>query len=675
MSSLSFTRSLTRLSTLLAAVVCLTAVPLIGQQPTGEAWQIVTPFQATLVSASNGALIGEIGRELRTNVSIHTLPKYVGQAFVAVEDQRFYQHNGVDLIGIAGALKDNLLGGHRGASTITQQLVGNMHPDIIDRTDKSLDRKLREQSAAREMERHYTKEQILEAYLNQISFGHRYFGIESAAQHYFGKPASQLTLAEAATLAAMPKGPALYNPITHPDHARERRNLVLALMAQQGYITHAQATAAAATPIVTVEDEGMAAPAQYIVDVVRTQALRAGVPVDAGGYHITTSVDPLLQRAATEALQEEATAVEGQPNYPHPRFGTTTNDYLQGAVVVIDPTTGDVLALVGGRDYARSPFDRAVDGMRQPGSSFKPIVYATALTDSIASNTLMGDTAIAVPLPNGTYYRPEDDDHRYLGPITLREALAKSRNIVAVELWQRLGPDSVISTARRMGITSPIAPVPASAIGASAVQPLNLISAYTTFANLGTPVQPRFIYRIEDAAGKVVMAPPIRALPPALDPRTSFVMRDMMRDVVEHGTATAVRRYVSSQIPVAGKTGTTNDNTDVWFIGMTPDLVAGVWLGFDAPKPIMKGAFGGSLAAPVWGKIMEKYYAAHGMRHSDWTPPIGVISAELDRATGQLATATTPTDRRYTEYFVEGTEPTSLKLDPSTVFQRGALVF
>src|SRR5665213_1140024 len=227
------------------------------------------------------------------------------------------------------------------------------------------------------------------------------------------------------------------------------------------------------------------------------------------------------------------------------------------SVDAMDPNTGDVRALVGGRDYSRSSYDRAIDGMRQPGSSFKPIVYATAVADSMAPTTMVADTAIKILLPNGTYYRPDDDDHRYLGMITLREALAKSRNIVAVELGQQLGMDSVIATARRMGITSPIAPVPASAIGASTVQPLNLVSAYTTFANLGTPVTPRFIYRIQDPTGKIVFTQAVHALAPALDPRVTFVTRDMMRDVVDRGTATSVRKYIPASVPVAGKTGTT----------------------------------------------------------------------------------------------------------------------
>ncbi|MFI5238678.1 MAG: penicillin-binding protein 1A [Gemmatimonadales bacterium] len=660
-----------------ASAVLLLVTPVHAaraQGSSGEPWQINSLPQSSLVFANDVSLIAEIGREMRTSISIRTLPKYVGQAFIAVEDQRFYQHNGVDLIGIAGAIKDDIMGDRRGASTITQQLVGNMHPDVINRNDKSIERKFREQQAAREMEKHYNKEQILEGYLNDISFGHGYYGIESAARHYFGKPAARLTLAEAATLAAMPKGPAIYDPVLHPDRARERRNTVLALMAQQHYITQADAHAAQASPVVTAPDWGMPTPARYYVDVVRIQATRAGFPVMSGGYRIYTGLDPLLQTAATDALREQADAIESAGGYRHQTMASG-NDYLQGAVIAMDPNTGDVRALVGGRDYSRSSYDRAVDGMRQPGSSFKPIVYATAVADSMAPTTMLADTAIRIPLPNGSYYRPDDDDHRYLGMITMREALTKSRNIVAVELGQKLGMDSVIATARRMGITSPIAPVPASAIGASTVQPLNLVSAYTTFANLGTPVTPRFIYRIQDPTGKVVYTQPVHALAPAFDPRVAFVTRDMMRDVVDHGTATSVRRYVPASVPVAGKTGTTNNNTDAWFIGITPGLVAGVWMGFDRPTPMGSGAAGGSYAAPVWGRMVAKYLDERGTRDVTWEPPIGVISADFDRTTGQMATPLTPPAKRYTEYFVEGTEPDSLKLDPRVVFSGGALVF
>jgi len=644
--------------------------------------------QASLVLARDGSLIGEIGKEIRTSISIKSLPAYLPHAFVAVEDHRFYQHDGVDVVGIAGALKDNIFGERRGASTITQQLVGNMHPTLIDRTDRSLGRKLNEQAAAREMEKHYTKDQILEAYLNQIPFGHGWYGVESAARHYFGKSASKLTLAEASALAAMPKGPALYDPLKYPDRVRQRRNVVLSLMADQGYITQAQATAAQATPIITTPNGGYSAYSPWFVDVVRVQAMREGIPVAQGGYRIYTSLDPVLQNAATSALLEETASVEAQPGYAHPKYargaatqsGRATTDYLQGMVVALDPASGDVKALVGGRDYADSHFDRAVDGMRQPGSSFKPIVYAAAIADSITPNTMFADTALAITLPNKTIYRPENADNQYMGTISLRDALAMSRNVVAVQLGMKLGMDSIAQLAHRMGLNSVIAPYPSSAIGASAVQPLDLVATYTTFANLGTPVEPRFIYRIEDRNRKVVLQREVRALAPALDPRVTYVVRDMMRDVVERGTASSIRRYLPASIPVAGKTGTTNDNSDVWFIGLTPDVVAGVWLGFDKPTSIAAGAGGGSLAAPVFGKMLARYYASKpellsSRDAAQWVPPLGVIMGELDRDTGQLATDQTPADRRYTEYFVEGTEPAPLRADPWKLFGWGPIVF
>ncbi|MBA3406396.1 MAG: PBP1A family penicillin-binding protein, partial [Gemmatimonadaceae bacterium] len=597
--------------------------------------------------------------------------------------QRFYQHDGVDVVGIAGAIKDNILGDRRGASTITQLLVGNMHPDIVDRTDKTLGRKLREQAAAREMEKRYSKEQILEAFLNQISFAHGYFGIESAARHYFGKSATNLSLAEAATLAAMPKGPELYEPVRNPARVRERRNTVLAVMAQQRFITAAQARAAQATPLVTAPNYGIAVPAPYYVNVVKIQAQRSGVPINSGGYRIFTALDPALQTAAISALAEGTAEVEARAGYRHPTAGSSSagSDYLQGLVVAIDPTTGDVRALIGGRDYGDSQFDRAVDARRQPGSSFKPIVYAAAIADSIPPNAIVGDTAISIQLPNGSFYRPDNSDNEYMGALTLREALSKSRNVVAVQLGQQVGMDSISALARRMGLQSPVAQVPSSAIGASVVQPLDLVAAYTTFANLGTPVEPRFLHRIEDRTGRVVYSAPVRALPPALDQRATFVVRDMMRDVVERGTASSIRRYLPASVPVAGKTGTTNDNTDVWFVGLTPDIVAGVWLGFDKPKTITPGAAGGSLAAPIWGRMMARYYAsstgrAASERSADrWTPPLGVISGELDRVTGQMATLTTPPERRYTEYFVEGTEPEVLRADPWKIFRWGPIGF
>lgn len=650
-------------------------------QSRAEPWRIISPPQASVVLGRDGGIIGYLGKELRFNVSLSSLPSYVPQAFIAVEDQRFYQHDGVDLVGIAGAIKDNLLGDRRGASTITQQLVGNMHPDIVDRTDRSVTRKLREQAAAREMERHYTKAQILEAYLNQIGFGRGYNGIEAASQLYFGKPASRLTLPEAATLAAMPKGPALYDPIRHPSRVRERRNLILSLMAEQRYISLAQAREAQNTPLKVAEGTSIPSQVQYYLDVVRVQAERAGVPVMHGGYRIYTALDPVLQNISAATLREEAAALEAAEGYRHPRMaagegGTgKSSTYLQGLVVMMDPYSGDVRALVGGRDYALSQYDRAVDGMRQPGSAFKPFIYAAAIADSIMPVTLVADTAVAIPLPNGTTYRPRNADRKFLGEMTVREALGMSRNTVAVSLSEDLTMDTVISFARRMGIRSDIDNMPSSALGASVVQPLNLVAAYAPIANLGTTVTPRFIYNIEDGNGDNVYTGLVKNGGRALDPTVAFITRDMLRDVVEKGTGRSVRRYLPASVPAAGKTGTTDENTDAWFIGMTPDLLGGVWLGFDTPTPIGPAAGGGAIAAPIWARIMSKYYAVRPFKGARWDPPIGVIPAEYDRSTRSLATSQTLPENRYTEYFLEGTEPDTLKLDPWRIFKDGPIVF
>ncbi len=651
-------------------LVCLlTAAPLAAQS-TGPAWQIVPQPQSSVVLARDGSFLGDIGRESRVSVPLRTLPRYVGQAFVAVEDQRFYQHDGVDLIGVAGAIKGKLLeritGDHRGgASTITQQLVGNMHPDLIDRRDVSFARKLREQQAAREMEKHYSKEQILEGYINQINFGHGWYGVESASRHYFGKPAARLSLSEAATLAALPKSPVGYDPARFPDRARSRRDLILGLMEEQGMINPADAARARAEPIVTAASNGTSAPAGYFVDAARQAAEHAGVKVAAGGFRVYTTADPALQRAAVKALVEGTNRVERRSDYRHQLLegAVSMDDVLEGMIVAIDPATGDVRALVGGRNYARAPFNRATNALRQPGSSFKPWVYAAALEDTMSAASIVPDTAIAIPLVNGAVYRPGNSDDRYLGPITMREALIHSRNPVAVQLAIQVTPDSVTALAKRTGIHTPVAPVPSSALGASAVRPLDYVAAYTVWANTGSVVEPRIITRIEDATGRVVYQRGPSTPQPVIDPRVAFIVRDMMRDASERGTGAPARALVPHSIQIAGKTGTTNDNVDVWFMGMTSDLVAGVWLGFDRPRTITHGAAGGSLAAPIWGNMMAAYYAGR-QAPAPFAVPEGLVAVELDRATGRMADALTPAEQRYTEYFIPGTEPMPLRLLP-----------
>ena len=687
--------SLTR-STVIRVVVAVIAATSVARaqdsaHKTSEAWQIVQLPQSSLVFARDSSLIGEIGHQMRTSVSLKSLPAYVPQAFIAIEDQRFYEHDGVDVIGVLGAIKGKILRENRGgASTITQQLVGYMHPDIIDRHEISgtagLSRKLREQSAAREMERHYSKQQILEAYLNQINLGRGWFGVEAGARHYFGHSASKLTLAEAATLAGLPKSQPIYDPIGHPDRARERRNLILQKMAEQHFITIDAAEKAKLEPVVTAPNGGMSAASGYFVDAVRQQSERAGIPVMNGGFRVYTTLDPALQRQAVTAVIDGTNRIEQQKGYKHLTQAAAKgnqSDYLQAMAVAIDPLTGDVRALVGGRNYARAPYDRAVQSLRQPGSSIKPIVYAKAIEDSIPANTIVPDTALTIDLPSGDQYKPAEIDGKFWGSMvmregkpvaamTMREGLIHSRNMVAIQLGLRVGMDSVAALAQRLGISTPMVPVPASAIGASEVHPIELVAAYTAFANNGAVVQPRLITHVDDLAGRTIYNRVASTPQQVLDPRVAFIVRDMMRDVAERGSGTAARKAVPDNIPIAGKTGTTNDNVDVWFVGMTPDLVAGVWLGFDKPKPIATGAVGGLLAAPIWGQMMGRYYA--GRSTSGWgPPPDGLVFAELNRDAATIATPDVPLDKRYVEYFLPGTEPQQLRDNPWKVPQWGPL--
>jgi penicillin-binding protein 2D len=655
-------------------VASLAAASVAAAQSSDPAAIIPLP-QSSVVLARDGSVIGEFGRQVRTNVAIASLPRWLPQAFVAVEDQRFYQHDGVDLVGVAAAVKDAMMGNARGASTITQQLVGNMHPDIIDRRDGSIGRKLREQSAARDMERRYSKAQILEAYLNTIHFGRGWHGIDAAARHYFGKPAARVTLAEAATLAAMPKGPALYDPIRFPERVRQRRNLVLSLMAEQNYISVAEKTAAQAVPLVTTNDV-MDASFNYMVNVARVQAERGGVSVRDGGFRVLTTIDPALQRAAAAALRDVIASVEAAPRKRKKKGAPAvapSPGTLQGAVVLLSPLTGEVLALVGGKDFTTSSFDRVIDGRRQPGSSFKPFVYGEALLQGIPANTIVQDTALQLVQQNGKVYSPDNSDGKFLGPLTMREALVQSRNPVAVQLGMQVTIDSVSALAKRMGLDAAIAPYPSSAIGTASVRPLDMATAYGVIANGGALVKPRFVQRVEDRSGRVVWTPRVPAPQYALDNRVAFVLRDMMRDVVERGTATSIRRYIPLRVPVAGKTGTTNGSTDVWFVGMTPDVVGAVWVGYDTPRPIAGGAAaGGTIAAPIFGRALQAYYA--GNRTSiPWTPPPGVLSVELDRDTGLSPTSATLQTKRYLEWFVAGTEPGALPLDVWKLMELGGI--
>jgi tRNA(Arg) A34 adenosine deaminase TadA len=472
-----------------------------------------------------------------------------------------------------------------------------------------------------------------------------------------------------------------YDPARYPDRNRERRNTVLDLMAQQGYITAAQAASAKREPVRTVPNGGIVAVAPWFVDVVRIQAERAGVAVREGGFRIHTTLDPQLQEAAVASLREQLDALEKRPGWRHPtyaRYHATADSgargkpgYLQGVVVAIEPGSGEVRALVGGRDHADSPFDRAVDGQRQPGSSFKPIVYAAALSAGLTANAPVGDTAIAIRLPEGRTYAPDNADEQFLGIVPLREALVRSRNPVAVQLAQLVSIDTVAALARRFGIRSPIARYPSSALGASAVQPLDFVTSYATFANLGVAVEPRLVARVEDRTGKVVWTPPRAAPTLALDPRVAFIVRDMMRDAVERGTATSGAPLRPGAHPGRRQDG--DDQRQRRRVVRRHDArprrrrVARL-----RPAEDDHPRRGRRLARrPIWGQMVARWYAT---APPQLDAPRGAGGGGARPADRLPADSTTPPDRRYTEYFVEGTEPGAAPFTPWSLFRSGPVL-
>jgi len=628
------------------------------------------PKEATRVYAADGSLLHEFAVERRTAVAYADVPQHVIDVFVSVEDHRFWDHGGVDVLRSARAFLDFLIGGYGspGGSTITQQLAGNMFSGAVDRQEISVKRKLREMRVARSLEAAFTKEEILGAYLNQINFDGVY-GIQSAAQYYFDKNASELNLPEAAMLAAMPRAPRAYNPIRNPERALGRRNLVIGVMERQGKLASDEAAAARAYPLLTRGGARGDEPAPYFVEWVRQIMLeRYGMRLYEDGLKIYTTLDRDMQAVADSAVHAQLEWVEGQPGFSAPTYAETrdwpaeelesTNmPYLQGMFVAIDPRTGNVLAMVGGRDFEESEYNRAVQAARQAGSGFKPFVYTAAIASGIPASEVIYDTPIEYPQPDGTIWSPRNFTGRFLGPITMRDALTASVNIVAVKVGQTVGIESVAQWAHRMGISTEIPRVPSTAIGSASVRPIEMAEAYTTFANLGVRVKARPIVRVESVRGEVLWDAPVER-EEVLDEETAWIMVSMLEDVVNRGSGIRVRTVgnVPREIPVGGKTGTTNDLYDTWFHGFTPNLVTSSWVGFDRPSRIRRDAQGGQDAAPINAAVLRWFYERNPAPEP-WHRPDGLVDAAVDRTTGRLATAWCPAELVYTEHYRPGTEP------------------
>ncbi len=633
------------------------------------------PDQASKVYAADGRLITDFGLQRRTVVPLEEMSPAVRAAFLAVEDKRFYQHNGVDWFRMVGAFAragGALLGGERvqGFSTITMQLAGNLWPESIDRRDRSLGRKVREMRVAMEIERNYSKDKILELYLNQIDLGNRAFGVETAAQRYFGKPVRQLNVAEAAMLAAIPKAPSRYNPRRNPDLAVQRRNLVINLLRDDGKLSPASAEAWKAYPLQLSSHSDYAGVGEYFVEYVRQQLeARFGTDLYRAGLRIFTTLDLDLQLIAERSLENQLEAIESGKygRFPHRTYRQYVQNrgdgdppaqspYLQGALVLMEVRTGQVRALVGGRDFEDSKFNRATQALRQAGSTFKPFVYSAAVRAGHPFSELVDDSPLSLEMPGDQpVWEPQNYDNRFEGPMTLRRALYRSRNIPAVRLGMQVGEDAVAGEAAAYGISTRIPRVPSVHIGAADVYVLDMVAAYTGFAGMGVRSVPLSILRVEDRAGNILwqtQSSQVRVM----DREPAWLVLDVLRDVVRRGTAASAVQGQGFSLPAGGKTGTTNDGKDVWFVGFTSELVAGVWMGFDNPAKIMGDAQGGRLAAPTWTAMMRDVYARRTPPPA-WPMPSGLLSERIDEESGYLATPFCPMASITLEYFVPGTEP------------------
>ncbi|KIE43452.1 penicillin-binding protein 1A [Geobacter anodireducens] len=739
------------------------------------------------VFGDGGSLVGEFYLERRTVVPVEKLPRRLVQAFVAAEDSNFYQHKGLDYLGIVRAAVKNLISMRKkeGASTITQQVAKSM----LLTPEKSYARKLKEAILAKRMEERLAKDDILYIYLNQIYLGAGSYGVQVAAETYFGKNVEQLNLAEMAMLAGLPKAPNAYSPIKHLDRARERQAYVLERMVKEGYITQAEADHARATPIVIqsmkkVNSEQSA----YFLEHIRIalEERYGEEQLYKEGLRVYTTMNAEMQKAAYEAVvnglknvdkrqgfrgataylaesavaafcdkvedgidtvslkqgvtyQGVVTAVDSARGDVTVRVGDRTGTLsrknmawagkvqlvsawgkqevkgkflslgsvilvsvvtpdadrkgavfaldqepeAQAAVVALDPLSGAVKAMVGGYDFRKSQFNRALQAKRNPGSAFKPIIYAAALDKGITPATIFDDSPVEYESGKEKAWKPKNYDNIYRGNVTMREALTNSINVVSVKILEQIGVDYAIEYAKKLGITSPLSANLTLALGSSSLTPLELTSAYAVFASGGYRTTPYFITKVEDAEGRtleetappviptfsvmtsaesspldVPPAPPVMAggsattAVPVIAPETAYIMTNLMESVVQSGTGQRARAVGR---PVAGKTGTTNDMKDAWFVGYIPQLVTGVWVGYDQERSLGAGGSGGQAAAPIWTEFMRRAVAGIPSRAFE-TPP-NVTFATINPRTGRLVRE--GSDGAVQECFIAGTEPTA----------------
>jgi len=712
------------------------------------------PSLVTRVYSADQQVIGQFFVERRILVPLDKIPRHLVNVVIAIEDARFFEHRGLDFVGIARAAVTNLLSGRirQGASTITQQLARSLFLS----PKRDFERKVKEALLAIEMEQMLGKEQILELYLNQIYFGHGAYGVQAAAQTYFGKSVGEVTLAEAAYLAGLPKGPSDYSPYYHPQAARRRQVTAIKRMVEEGFISSAEGDRAVEEKVVfkaLTRDE----PAPYFVENLRQRLMASygETMVYKGGLQVYTTLSVPDQQAATAALREGLRQLDKRQGYRGPlRQGASPEEFsmtkisgatiaisvregeivegvvtkvgrdgvmvaargltgkiatedllwakrklrgpdpskhakdtgaktpgelfkvgdvievgvkklakdgvrltleqtpiVEGALLSMDPRTGAVRAMVGGYDFRRSEYNRATSARRQPGSAFKPIIYATAVSQGLSPGTPIVDSAVVYNENDpDMIWRPENYDQKFHGLVTLRDALAHSRNAATVRLLEKIGVQPVLDLAKELGINSPLASDLSLALGSSGVTLQELTAAYGALVDQGVRLEPYVIESVMDANGQVleIHVPEPREV---LSQESAYLITNMMEDVIQQGTAQAAKGMGR---PLAGKTGTTNDFTDAWFVGGAPNLVAGVWVGFDDIRTLGDREAGSRAALPVWMSYMKM--ALQPLPVLAFTKPEGVVSVQIDSGTGLLAPE--GTNQGTAEVFLKGTEPT-----------------
>lgn len=697
------------------------------------------PSITTTLYTDQGEPFASFYEQRRILLPLAKIPLQLKQAVLAVEDSRFYEHRGLSPRAIARAMIMNALSRRKsqGGSTITQQLARVLFLT----PEKSLTRKIKEALLAVEIEKHYSKDKILELYFNQVYFGHGAYGVEAAAQTYFKKSVAELNLAETAMLAGLPSAPNRFSPILEPGRARRRRDHVLNRMVEMKFITRAQADVASRTPFDEVLFTRSRTLAPYFVEHVR-QSLEETYGAYAlynSGLKVYTTLNLKMQRAAEEALVGGLRDLDKARGYrprkeqgPDParaRIGPYTprtgeilpgtvlkvkakslevqlgryrgeiplesmqwtkisnlagafregdpilvqvlsvderrkvadlvleqDPELEGALVALDPRDGAIKAMIGGYDFERSKFNRAVQARRQPGSAFKPFVYATAFDRGLTPSTMIEDSPITFHFRAGgkvIEWSPENYDRKFHGPTTLRRALENSVNVVTVKLIDRVGVDPVVRMAHQMGIESELRREVALALGVSEVTPLELVSAYGVIANEGVRAEPFAIRKVTDSQGRILEEHIVEPQE-VMRPETAYVLTNVMKGVVERGTGARARVL---KRPLAGKTGTSSEATDVWFVGFTPNLVAGVWIGYDVKRSLGSAETGARLALPLWIAFMQKALA--DLPPDDFPVPENVVAIPVDHMTGRPA----PGDEKgaILEYFIKGTEPSPLE--------------